>query len=152
MQRIPLTQVEPGMILAEAVNYPTGMILAGVGVTLSDTMIERIHKLGVATLVIEGDAENNCDELQSVISRLPLLFQRHRNNAFMMTLHNMLRKYFQEKVTQTLAAEAERKAARAAKEAELKAEKEAREAECRAATELEGEKQSSGEPEGGQQG
>lgn len=109
-----MTQAEPGMILAEAVNYPTGMILAGPGVALTATMIERMLRTGVGSVVVEGDAGGSGGELQAVLESLPRLFRRHRGNAFMMTLHNMLRSYFRTRLAESAAAALARQAAQEA--------------------------------------
>ncbi|MDL2272580.1 hypothetical protein LJC23_06060 [Desulfovibrio sp. OttesenSCG-928-I05] len=109
-----MTQAEPGMTLAEAVNYSTGMILAGAGVVLTETMIDRMLKAGIGSVVIEGESGDSDGELQAVLESLPNLFRHHRSNAFMMTLHNMLRSYFRMKLAESAAAAAARKAAQEA--------------------------------------
>jgi hypothetical protein len=112
MQRIPLALAEPGMVLAEAVLYSSGMVLAGVGVELTASMIERMAKSGIGALVVEGDADGSGGEFKAVLDKLPHLFRRYTRDAFMMTLHNMLQHYFSRKAREAEAAAAARKAAR----------------------------------------
>ena len=113
------------MILAEAVMRPDGMTLAGPGLELTDSLIERIRNIGVGSIVVEGShGGGNAAELETVYTNLPHIFRRHTNDAFMMTLHNMLSQYFKRRIAEIKAAaeaarlEAEEKARKKAEAAE----------------------------------
>ena len=98
------------MVLAEPVYYSGGMLLAGAGVALTPAMIERMGKTGIGSLMVEGEDGDSGGELRAVRERLPFLFRRHRRDAFMMTLYNMLQRYFDDKLALAEVATAARKA------------------------------------------
>ncbi len=119
MQRIAIAAAEPGMVLAQAVSNPDGMVLAGAGLVLSQEAITRLRNTGIASIMVDGDAGSEvCGELERVSGQLPHLFRKYKGDPFMMTLHNMLGKYFAYRIASFKEAEALRaKAAKQAKEA-----------------------------------
>ena len=96
MQRVPISSVTPGMTLAQSILRPDGMVLAGAGLVLTEEGIARIRTTGVVTVMIEGEAEGGgaCAEFERVAAMLSYLFRKHQQDAFMMTMHNMLAGYF----------------------------------------------------------
>ena len=100
MQRVPITSVTPGMVLAQSILRPDGMVLAGAGLVLTEEGIARIRSTGVVTVMVEGEAEGGgaCAEFERVAAMLSYLFRNHKRDAFMMTLHNMLAGYFSRRI------------------------------------------------------
>lgn len=108
MQRIALTRAETGMILAQAVSRPDGLVLIGEGVSLTDALIDRIHKAGVGTIWVEGNplgGEGTVGNLAKVAEQLPFLFRRHQGNVFMMTLCTVFSRHFAHRVAEQKALE-----------------------------------------------
>ncbi len=70
MQKIPLSLAFNGMILAQEIknpDNPEGPPLCGKGVVLSSSLIERLYKIGVQSITVEGhpvkiEGEKTLDE------------------------------------------------------------------------------------------
>ena len=76
MQKVPITLVKPGMILAKPVTNEKGMPLCAEGTELSANLINRLKKMNVPSLTLEGhpvdlgDAEKTPREkLQDIAAR-----------------------------------------------------------------------------------
>lgn len=57
MQNIPLLLVSSGMVIAKEVmrpDDPEGFPVCGKGAILSDSLIERLKKIGVQSITVEG--------------------------------------------------------------------------------------------------
>jgi hypothetical protein len=54
MQKVPITLVKPGMILAKPVTNEQGMPLCAEGTELSANLIDRLKKMNVSTLTLMG--------------------------------------------------------------------------------------------------
>lgn len=108
MQRIALIRAEPGMVLAQAVCRPDGLVLVGEGISLSEAILDRIHKAGVSTIWVEGNPlgpVGDVGNLRVVAENLPFMFRRLKDNIFMMTLCNVFAHYFARKMAEQRALE-----------------------------------------------
>lgn len=54
MQRVPLSKVKPGMVLARAITNEKGMPLCAEGAELSDAIIERLRRMNVDVVTLKG--------------------------------------------------------------------------------------------------
>jgi hypothetical protein len=57
MQKIPLVQAWSGMVLARDIiraDNPNGPPICGKGVTLTDSLIERLKRMEITTVTVEG--------------------------------------------------------------------------------------------------
>lgn len=57
MQKIPLASAVTGMVLARDIvrnDNPKGPPICGKGGTLTDSLIERLKRMGVSTVTVEG--------------------------------------------------------------------------------------------------
>jgi hypothetical protein len=57
MQKIPLLKAETGMVLARDIvrtDNPNGPPICGKGVELTDSLIERLKRMGVPTVTVQG--------------------------------------------------------------------------------------------------
>lgn len=97
MQKIPLNLAEDGMILEKPVVRTDGMVMAGEGLQLTETIIQRLKNAGIENIVVKGrpvpDLENGMD-LGAAIEKLDHLFRKYRENPFMWTLRGMVEQYF----------------------------------------------------------
>ena len=110
MQRIALIQSRPGMVLAQAVCRPDGLVLVGEGLTLTDTVIGRIRAAGIGMIWVEGNplgAGGSVGDLKAIADGLPYLFRRQKDNVFMMTLYSVLARHFARRITEQRALEDE---------------------------------------------
>ena len=58
MKRVVIQELLPGMILAKPVTNTNGLPIVAVGTTLDGFIIERLHRLELASVYVEGDAED----------------------------------------------------------------------------------------------
>ena len=63
MQKVPIDRVLPGMILAKAVMNDKGMALCAEGTELNATIIDRLKKMNVMSLVLKGRPVDLGDEM-----------------------------------------------------------------------------------------
>ena len=54
MQRILLAQATEGMVLAKDVVTPEGRVLCGKGTELSAPLLDRLHRMDIAAVTVEG--------------------------------------------------------------------------------------------------
>lgn len=109
MQRIALTKATPGMVLAQGVSRQgEGPVLVGAGVTLTESLIDRIRQAGAGTICVEGNplgAQGTVGNLRAVAENLPFLFRRHKENVFMMTLCAVFSRHFSQRMAEQRAVE-----------------------------------------------
>ncbi len=54
MQKLPITQVTPGMVLAKPVMSDKGMPLCAEGSELTEMLIERLKQMNIPVLTVKG--------------------------------------------------------------------------------------------------
>lgn len=88
MQRILLAQAVPGMVLAKEILNPEGMVLCGVGTTLTPGLIARLAGLEVFDVTVEGHPVTVEGEktLREELQEIDLRFQRVEDIAPLMYL------------------------------------------------------------------
>lgn len=55
MQQITTTQAAPGMVLAKEVEISEGRVLCGKGTELTDSLIERLKRMEITHVTVEGN-------------------------------------------------------------------------------------------------
>ncbi len=91
MQKIPTILTAEGMVLAKEIPLEGGRILCGKGTVLTETIIERLKRIDIPFVVVEGHplelaGEKNLDdelkELEERFSRVkdipPLMYLKKR--------------------------------------------------------------------------
>lgn len=77
MQNIPITLAISGLILAKDVartDNPSGPPVCGKGLTLTDSLIERLKNMGIQSITVEGhpirmDGDNSLEEMLTALDR-----------------------------------------------------------------------------------
>lgn len=95
MQNIPLAMALPGMVLAREVLHPErpdGPVLFGKGATISGTAIERLAKMGVTAITVEGNPlpKEQGESLQDQLDGLDRRFRGHERDPVMMTIRQVM--------------------------------------------------------------
>jgi hypothetical protein len=98
MQKIPIANALPGMVLAQDVNTSDrddGPPLCGNGCTLTASLIERLKQMGVQTLVVEGHPLQvaGATSLEESLSILDRRFKHVADDPHMMMLKEIYRKH-----------------------------------------------------------
>ncbi|MFY9397957.1 MAG: hypothetical protein WAR22_06285 [Desulfomonilia bacterium] len=73
MQKVPISLVQPGMVLAKPVLNEAGMPLCAEGTELTESIIDRLRRLNVPFLTLKGrpvDMGETEPSLQERISKL----------------------------------------------------------------------------------
>jgi hypothetical protein len=97
MQHIPLVLAKAEMVLATDVkrpNQPQGPPICGKGTPLTESLIERLAGMQVATIVVEGHpvAIEGEQTLEDQLGTLDRRFQRVAEDPLMMTIKELYRK------------------------------------------------------------
>lgn len=69
MQRIPLEQAKPGMIIAQKLVREDGVLLCQKGAELTDAMIRLLQRMNFETVPVEGQAIESPDEREARIAK-----------------------------------------------------------------------------------
>lgn len=97
MQKISLSQALPGMALDREVHRPAnpdGVPICGRGVILTEELIDRLQKLGVQTVTVEGNplGVDGGKVLMDMLAQLDKRFKKVESKPLMMKLKDIYRK------------------------------------------------------------
>ena len=77
MKRVVIEELSPGMILAKPVTNANGLPIVAVGTTLDGFIIERLQRLELVSVYVEGNPEDsNGKSLTELEAELELRFRR----------------------------------------------------------------------------
>lgn len=68
MRRLPVENVEDGMVLAKDVCASSGNILVGKGAELSSSLARRLKNWGITLVYIEGEENSGSEEVKTNVS------------------------------------------------------------------------------------
>lgn len=54
MQKIPISELKAGMVVARAIMNDSGMVLLSEGTSLTDNLIARLNRMDLRSIFIEG--------------------------------------------------------------------------------------------------
>ena len=96
MQNIPLAQAAPEMVLARELkraDNPDGPPICGRGIILTEALIERLKRMGIQSVVVEGHPVwNEGDEtVAAQLATLDRRFSRVTNDPLMRKLQDIYR-------------------------------------------------------------
>ncbi len=99
MQRIPLKLAAPGMVTARDVSTEEGQVLCGAGVELTQEFIDRLGRMGVASITVEGHPVCLPGEkgLGERIRDLDYRFSRVKKDPVLRALMKLIAEYWIEK-------------------------------------------------------
>jgi hypothetical protein len=93
MRRIPIDELQEGMVLAKPLMRDT-MIILGEGVVLTEAWISRIEDMGITTVFIEGSAEQVIPK-EEALSQLNRRFQHLSDQPHMMALKKIVKEHIE---------------------------------------------------------
>ncbi len=94
MQKIPLSLAKVGMKLAKPIAKANGMPIVGVGVELTEALIDRLDGMGIDKICVVGDAVAASQSPTERVLRLEHLFRRLEGDEWMVQVKAHLREYF----------------------------------------------------------
>jgi hypothetical protein len=93
MQKILLKQATAGMKLAKPVENDRGMILCGAGTELTEDTIDRLVRMEVKRITVEGhpvDTGQEQKSLDQLLKELDGRFQKVADDPLMRKIKNMI--------------------------------------------------------------
>ncbi len=90
MQKILLTQASADMTLARDVITPEGRVLCGKGTVLSEALLERLRKMEVTTITVEGHPVGNPTSPEEETKAIEERCARVANDPFLLELKQIL--------------------------------------------------------------
>ena len=97
MKKIPISDIENGMVLAKPLIRPDGKILMAAGVALKANMGHRLQNWGINVAYIEdeeGDA-SQAEKIKEKIERLDQVFEGTLENELMKKLYDGVKEHFE---------------------------------------------------------
>lgn len=125
MQRIKITQAEPGMVTARPIEAPNGQVLCAKGTVLSETLLARLQKMDLTHVTVEGhpiDDGKAPKTLDVELADLDRRFQRVMDNRLMAALKVVVQKHIQKRYVRMESGEPAAPGAESAPQAEGAAE------------------------------
>ncbi|HTZ17626.1 MAG TPA: hypothetical protein VMB78_04225 [Dissulfurispiraceae bacterium] len=95
MQRIPVSDLKAGMVLAKAVINESGMVLLSEGTTLTDSLITRLGRMDLTHVAIEGVSATDKSKEQ-MLSELEQRFKKTGNERHMDVIKSVIRARIEE--------------------------------------------------------
>jgi hypothetical protein len=96
MQKIPLKLAEPGMILAKDAISSDNKILCGAGIVLTQEIIERLIRMNIGGVVVEGHPVHLEGEqtIKERLSDLEIRFSRVKNNPVLRAIMKIIAEHY----------------------------------------------------------
>lgn len=96
MQKIPLKLAEPGMKLAKDAVTSDNKILCGAGITLTQEIIERLIRMNIGGIVVEGHPVHLEGEktLKEKLTDLEMRFSRVKNNPVLRAVMKIIAEHY----------------------------------------------------------
>jgi hypothetical protein len=96
MQNIPISLAAAGMVIAREIKMAgdaAGRVLCGKGVRLTDSLITRLHQLGIESVVVEGHPVKMEGDatLDQMLEALDQRFSRVTGDPLMMQVKEIYR-------------------------------------------------------------
>lgn len=93
MQTIPLSLTTSDMALARDIRREDGIILCGKGTRLSEVLIERLKRLGIQTITVEGHpvTEEGEKTLEGELADLEERFSPRTGDPLLMRLKEIIK-------------------------------------------------------------
>jgi hypothetical protein len=90
MPKIPVAKLESGMKLAKPITAKSGMVMLGEGTELSETWIERIRDMDIASVFVEGPPVQSLSK-EDALSNLNARFARVEGKPYMNLIKQIVR-------------------------------------------------------------
>ena len=100
MQKIPLDKATDQMVSAKNVRMADGSFLLRAGDKLDASVLRRLERTGVPSVVVQGRPVPGCDmgyDPERLVKRMPHLFRNFENDPKMMQFSRLLQKILEER-------------------------------------------------------
>ena len=95
MRSVLLDQAKPGEEVAEPVKNDRGMVILPEGAKLTPALIDRLRKMGVVEVMVEGEDPNAPPpkSLDELLEDLKVRFEGQEDNPLMMQIKKIARQH-----------------------------------------------------------
>lgn len=91
MRKVALDAAEEGMVLARPVTRDNGMVLVAAGTVVTPALVDRLRRMGIAQLVVEGEDPGRPPvDAAARLARLEHLFRGFAGDPFMTKVKAMV--------------------------------------------------------------
>lgn len=96
MQKIPIKYAQAGMKLAKDALSADNKVLCGAGVTLTDEIIERLKKMNVSVIVVEGHPVKfeNEKSVREKLVELEMRFSRVKHHPVLRAIMKIIAEHY----------------------------------------------------------
>jgi hypothetical protein len=95
MQRVPIEDLKPGMVVAKAITNESGMVLLSEGTSLTDSLITRLGRMDLTHISIEG-ASSSDKSKEQLLGELEQRFSRTGKEKYMDILKAVIKARIEE--------------------------------------------------------
>ncbi|HMK56549.1 MAG TPA: hypothetical protein VK448_07935 [Dissulfurispiraceae bacterium] len=95
MQRIPISSLKAGMVVAKAITNDSGMVLLSVGTALTDSLITRLNRMDLQSIWIEGASET-AKSRDEMLADLDSRFRKTGNEPYMNVIKGAIKTRIEE--------------------------------------------------------
>lgn len=93
-KKIPLSDIEPGMIIVKSLTMKNGMVILGEGVTLTPAWVERLQEMDIDGVYIDAPEEQKLSKEEALL-QLEERFQPVAEAPYMIRLKAVLREHIE---------------------------------------------------------
>jgi hypothetical protein len=95
MQRIPIDDLKPGMVVAKAITNESGMVLLSEGTTLTDSLIVRLGRMDLSHISIQGASSSDKSKAE-LLAELDHRFEKTGKERYMDVIKGVLKARIEE--------------------------------------------------------
>ena len=93
-KKIPLSDLEPGMIIVRPITMKNGMVMLGEGVELTQYWVERVQEMDIDGVYIDAPEEQKISKEDAIV-QLDERFQPVADRPYMIRLKAILREHIE---------------------------------------------------------
>ncbi|HMK59640.1 MAG TPA: hypothetical protein VK452_00670 [Dissulfurispiraceae bacterium] len=95
MQRMPISGLKTGMVVAKAITNDSGMVLLSEGTALTDGLIARLNRMDLQSIWIEGASET-AKSREEMLAELDSRFRKTENEPHMKVIKGAIKARIEE--------------------------------------------------------
>jgi hypothetical protein len=94
LAKLAAERLEPGMVLAKPVMNKSGMIMLGEGMELNDSLIEKIHDMGIESVHVQGMSQPDVP-MEALLAALDARFSHVEKDHLMAIIKRLMKEHIE---------------------------------------------------------
>ncbi|HOC59981.1 MAG TPA: hypothetical protein PKN70_08525 [Smithellaceae bacterium] len=94
MPKIPVSKLEPGMVLAKPILSKNGMVMLGEGTALTEKWVERIQDMEIPSVFIDGPPVQTVSREEALVN-LEARFALVENKPLMILIKKLVQEHIE---------------------------------------------------------